>query len=182
MSSLKIAAWERLPIESILNLCKSSRELAQICADPTTWNILLKRDYDIEYRGQNALTEYTKNLIRDIVSLLYEISELPRTQYTLEYREANELKIALEFLGHSNTNRYSAIHGNKIGSKAVSQLKSLTLSSLVQYRQILQDEIEEFRNAGKRQEEERKRRENEEKRREEEEEYLEQHGMFGLLE
>lgn len=167
-SILRIAAWEKLPIEAILNLCSSNRELSQICANPTTWNILLKRDYNIDYRGNNPVAEYTRNVIRDIVSLLYQLNQ--------------DLPVAVEFLGYSNTNSYSMVHGNKIGSKTASVLKSLTLFSLVDYRQNVENKILAIENRAKQQQEEKRRQEAEIKRRAEDEQYFQQHGMFGLLE
>lgn len=142
-SALRIATWEQLPIESILNLCKSSKDMAQICKDPTTWNILLKRDYGITYRGNNALKKYTKNVIRDIVALLYDIIEYNKQEFGCNKRVFNDLHKVVEFLGYSNKNRYEIIHGNKIGTNASSLLKSPNLSSLVEYKQMLRNTINE---------------------------------------
>ena len=74
---LKIASWEKLPIESILNLCRTNRELSKICNDKLTWTTLLRRDYSIDYRGNQPLEEYTKQVLDDIVMLLYKLTKLP---------------------------------------------------------------------------------------------------------
>ena len=102
------------------------------------------------------------------------------------------LQDALEFAGYSATNKYEMIHGNKIGSKAVSVLKSNTLLSLVEYRNELLNKMDAYNNRfkiaeeEKRRKEEIKRRQDEENRRkqakiQEEEDYFTQHGMFGIL-
>ncbi len=43
-----------LPIESIINLCKTSKKFAAICEDNRVWKFLLKRDFGIVYTKKDG--------------------------------------------------------------------------------------------------------------------------------
>lgn len=88
-TSLKIATWEKLPIDTILNLCKTDREMIKICNDNLTWTILLKRDYNVDYRENKPLKEYINYISNEIIMLLQEINRLQDIKYKLQYPVLN---------------------------------------------------------------------------------------------
>ena len=124
--------------------------------------------------------EHTRNVINEIISLLYQIDELPYR--FLSNTSQDRLKYALEFAGFSHNNRYETINGNVIGSRAASRLRAIDLASLEQYRDNLQKQIDEFMEAKRYSDELEGKRQEELRRQEEEENYIQQHGMFGILE
>ena len=126
----------------------------------------------------SQLVNYTKTVIDDIISLIYQISELP---YRYQGDSYGGLNIALEFAGFSRQNRFETINENVMGSEVAYQLESLDLKSLEDYRNSL---LRELANEIKRQQQhttEIKRLQEEQIRQQQEEDYLHQHGMFGNL-
>ena len=123
--------------------------------------------------------EYTQTVIDQIISLLYQINELPY-RYTSNTID-NRLKYALEFAGFSHNNRYETINGNVIGSRAASRLRALDLASLEEYRDTLQRQLDEFNQTKRYSDEIERKRQEELRRQEEEENYIQEHGMFGIF-
>ncbi len=51
-------AVENLPVEDILNLCRTSKEFAGMCEDNHLWKFLLKRDYNVVRSLDKAKEKY----------------------------------------------------------------------------------------------------------------------------
>ncbi len=51
-------AMTNLPVEDILNLCRTSKEFRWYCEDNVFWKLLLDRDFGIKWVGEGAKEEY----------------------------------------------------------------------------------------------------------------------------
>jgi hypothetical protein len=66
--------WLYMPYQDIINLCQTHPEFRIICQQNRTWRILLKRDFNIEYNGNNARDMYMKyNEVIDYFSETFPI-------------------------------------------------------------------------------------------------------------
>lgn len=82
---LRTLAWEQMPLHLILRLCRTNKQIAQLCSNPYTWKFLLNRDFGITSKGDNAKGEYIGHLLRKFAKLNYdeamnELSERPELQ------------------------------------------------------------------------------------------------------
>ena len=46
---LHSVAWRYLPVEDLLQLCKTSRKFRMLCSNDSTWKLLIRRDFNVMY-------------------------------------------------------------------------------------------------------------------------------------
>lgn len=72
-------AWRELDVRELIRLCKTNKQFSNICRDPNTWKYLLKRDFNIDNVGNDALSLYVKSFLMQ--KLLYIIIFINNEQY-----------------------------------------------------------------------------------------------------
>jgi len=68
--------WQHLPIKDIINFCRTNIEFEGICRDNHTWRYLLRRDYNIDYKGDNPYEVYKDELKNDLTDLYLSLAEI----------------------------------------------------------------------------------------------------------
>jgi len=66
--------WKFLSVNEMLNLCQTSRFFSQICSDHVTWIYLIKRDFNVDYNGDDAELQYY--LYYDYLNLIDEYENM----------------------------------------------------------------------------------------------------------
>jgi len=60
---------QNLDIRDIIHLCQTNIKLSKICQDPYTWTYLLKRDFNLDYKGPDPYQTYIKGWILKNIDL-----------------------------------------------------------------------------------------------------------------
>lgn len=116
-SMLSSVGWRYLDICELVRLCRIDSTFANLCQQPTTWQYLLSRDFDVKTEKQTAQYIYFKYVLKAIAKLAqraaYSVSQDNWIQGNIYY-VANLRAEALSALGIDEFITKS-IFGNKIG-------------------------------------------------------------------
>lgn len=82
--------WKYLPIDQILQYCRTNRAFASICNNPDTWRFLLMRDYNQTSVTNNPRAEYI--LEHNIETETARINALTPAAFLAEYNTLSREK------------------------------------------------------------------------------------------
>ena len=124
--------WQQLPIKHIIKLCRIDKTFAQLCSQKSTWQFLLKRDFNID-SYENPRKKYVKQLLeraalltsKDADDRMKLINRFPSAISAIYTGVINSYKISQSFLGIDTSEKYFDFFGNRIGFAAKDHLNDL---------------------------------------------------------
>jgi len=140
----------KLDILDILNLCQTNKEINDLCISPYTWRLLLRRDFNVIYKEDDAYNEYGRQLIKYLIGLMIDIGTLYNSieRYV---DSSNYYMIALELEGHDITGEgLDNYFGLKIAHAVIEHMLDMvhedefTLRSLILYIRFQEQELDKL--------------------------------------
>lgn len=126
--------WRQMPVHTLVKYCQMNKKLLAICKNPSTWQYLLKRDFNIDESKPNPLKSYFKQVLSKICDIYLELAI--QTQDNAPNDAMNWYNLALSVLGRpikisdpSSKNfgqiNYYFIFGNKVSGEFYENLITL---------------------------------------------------------
>ena len=112
--------WREMSVPTLIKYCGTNKQLLSICKNPTTWQYLLQRDFNITSPKRNPMKSYFKQVIK-------KVSDIYIADATRHYKNNNLermgvwYRMALSALGGPIENnqgeiKHYQIFGNIVGA------------------------------------------------------------------
>ena len=133
--------WRTMDVRELVRLCQTSTYFKSLCDNPETWRFLLKRDFKIDYSGNDTLKKYVKQLLKLFAKVIFKVSHLfedelrPRIKsemqrqrnlqpitiplhlFNMQERIAYFRELGINALGFEGKQGFSNLYGNRIGKE-----------------------------------------------------------------
>ena len=104
-------------LPKLIRVSQTSKHFSNLLRQPSTWQTLLKRDFNVESTKSTANSRYFKLFLRDLAK---------------QFERMGNFYLALSCLGFDESGKTSLIFGNRIGNKFLTLLET-NLKSLKEW-------------------------------------------------